>query len=134
MLLEMIEYVVVQRFDSRDDEDAAKFRKFGKQLTMLKDMFDFDRRVECEPGKLLFERSANAEPVRWSVKEIGIAKGDVSCAGVDFGSSVGNHGLASNGKHPTAVDRRDRTMGARMVAAASRLDITRGNDDSIAFH
>ena len=71
------------------------------------------------------QRARDAQRVRRSVEKIGIAEVDVARAGRDLRARVLQHDLRRDGEEMPAVDGRDRTVPAQVLAAARRLDVAR---------
>src|SRR5882762_822796 len=88
---------------------------------MLPQVFDLDRYVVAELGKLLMHRLDNRERVRWPIEEIRIAERDVPRARSNLLADIRKNNVAFDHAKRAVIHRHDRAMPAKMFAAARRL-------------
>ena len=121
--VEMREDGVAQRLRRGHDERAAEPRELRQPIAVAQQVLDLRREVERERRKRLVQRPRDGQRVAGTVEEIGIAERDVRGAGLHLLADVREQHLDRHDEEPPAVDRRDRTVSAQMLAAAARLDV-----------
>ena len=122
-LRQRVEHAIGQRLDRADDEQRPCRRQLGDQRGVRHDVLDLRREAEGDVRVLRVQRPRDAQRVRRPVEEIGIAEVDVARAGGDLRARILQHHLRRHGEEPPAVDGRNRTVPAQVLAAARRLDV-----------
>ncbi len=122
-LLQLLEHLVVNRLDRARHERAASLAEHGEQVGVREEMFDLDRDVVRDLGKLRMERAHDREGMPDPVEEVGIAEGNVPCSGRDLPPHVRQDDLGRHDAEAPVVDRNDRAMPAPVFTAAARLGV-----------
>jgi hypothetical protein len=89
----MPQHLVVNGFDGAGDEQTSRLRQHWEERRVFQDVFDLDRGVVGDAGKLLREVLDNATRVRGPVEKIGIAEGDVLGAGRNLLADIRKHDI-----------------------------------------
>src|SRR6266403_3239561 len=88
---------------------------------MLPQVFDLDRYVVAELGKLSMHRLDNRKRVRWPIEEIRIAERDVPRARSNLLLDICKSEFAFDHAKRDVVHRHNRAVPAKMLAPARRL-------------
>src|SRR5882762_3820286 len=88
---------------------------------MLPQVFDLDRHVVAEFGKLSMHRLDNRKRMRWPIEEIRIAERDVPCARSNLLLDICKNDIAFDHAKRAVIHGHNRAVPAKMLAAARRL-------------
>ena len=117
-LFEFTQNMVVKRFYGAGDEETAGTSKSRESIRMAKKMFDFYGGVVGKLREFRVKQFNNPRGVGDTIKEIGIAKGDVLGAGLDLLADIRENIFERDDAKLSGVDRNDRAMAAEMFAAS----------------
>ena len=98
-------------------------RRRGSSAACCLQVLDLDRDVVADAGELARQRLDDAQGVRRTVEEVGIAERDVLRARRDLRADVGEDDVGVDGAEAAVVDRDDRTVPAAVFAPARRLRV-----------
>src|SRR5947209_5312584 len=83
---------------------------------MFEQMLDLDCCIKSHIRKLFMESTCDTQSMCWSIKEIGIAKGDVTNALCRLFSDISQHNLGGYSKETSVINWCDWTMKTGMFA------------------
>ena len=122
-LRQRVEHAVGQRFDRADDEQRPAAASSGISAACATMCSTLAVKLNVTFGCSRVQRPRDAQRVRRPVEKIGIAEVDVARAGGDLRARILQHDVRRHGEETPAVDGRNRTVPAQVLAAARRLDV-----------
>src|SRR5580693_3044376 len=91
---------------------------------MLQQMLDLDRCVVGELREFAMQLFNERYRVAYTIKKIGVAKGDVLRAGGDLLADIREDDFAIDDAKDPVVHRHDRAVPTEMLAASARFGVT----------
>src|SRR5215475_2914905 len=120
-LVQITEDRVVDRFDRADDEQASTVAQARQMFFVLAKMLNLDGDVVRDAWKFTMEFVNQFQCVTNPVKEVRIAKGNMLRDRRNLLADISHHHVATHDAKDPLVDRHDRAMPAKMLAAATRF-------------
>src|SRR5258708_2607137 len=112
---------IVDGLHRADDKEASGIAKRSEMLLIFAQVLDFDGYVVSEVRKFTMEFSNEFHGMADSVEKVRIAEGDVLRASSRLAANVFENNVAADNSKNTFVHRHDRTVPAKMFAAAAGL-------------
>ena len=119
ILCQTIENRIIDRFDGTGDEEAARVAQGSEVGAMMEEMLDFDRDVIGERRKFAMESCDERQCVANAIEKIGVTKCDMRRSGRNLLPNVVEDNIARDDAEYAVVNRHDRAMSAKMLAAAA---------------
>src|SRR5208283_275320 len=91
---------------------------------MFQKMLDLDRYVVAKLREFAMQGFHQRYRVAHTIKEVRVAKGEVLRAGSNLLTDVREHNFAIDNPKDAVVDRHNRAVAAKMLAAAARFGVT----------
>ena len=124
---------VAQRLGGRDDERAAEPGELGQPVAVAQEVLDLRRDVEGETRELVVERPRDGQGMAGPVQEVGIAERNVSGARIHLLPDVGEQHRGGDDEKAPAIDGRNGTVPAHVLAAPTRLDVAHGLETAVTL-
>src|SRR5258707_528867 len=122
-LLEILENTIINRFDGTGHKQAASGAQDGNGVGVLDQVLNLNGHIIRQVGKFLMQLLNQMQRVSWPIEKVGIAKGDVLCAGPDLLANILHHDVRLNNPKASPVDGHNRTVPAEMFATTARLGV-----------
>ena len=122
-LVEDLQDAIVDRLDRAGHEETAGVAQDRKMGLMLEQVLDLDGHVVGDMREPPVQLLDDAHGMGGAVEEIGITKGDVLRPGRHLLGDVRQDHLRLHHEESPAVDRHDRAVAAKILAAAAGLGV-----------
>src|SRR5215208_6519244 len=112
ILIEILQYLVIDCLDRGGDKQHARALEFGKLILMLQQVLYLDGSVESDGGKLRMQGARNAQCVGRPIQEIRIAKGNMLRPLIDLLADIFHYDVKRHRTKSSLINRHYRTVAA----------------------